>query len=96
MAEEAPAAYKDVSAVVEAANLAGLSRRVAKLKPLASKDDDLWIFVAYEIARLPTIRALFWLVTVRFRPISDSDRDDPVRNYIAEAEHIRPRSRQLH
>jgi hypothetical protein len=54
------------------------------------------IFVAYEIARLPTIRALFWLVTVRFRPISDSDRDDPVRNYIAEAEHIRPRSRELH
>jgi tRNA-splicing ligase RtcB len=35
VAEEAPAAYKDVSAVVDAADAAGLSRKVAKLKPLA-------------------------------------------------------------
>ena len=35
VAEEAPAAYKDVSAVVDAANAAGLSRKVARLKPLA-------------------------------------------------------------
>jgi len=34
VAEEAPAAYKDVSAVVEAADRAGLARKVAKLKPL--------------------------------------------------------------
>jgi len=34
VAEEAPGAYKDVSAVVEAADRAGLARRVAKLKPL--------------------------------------------------------------
>ena len=34
IAEEAPGAYKDVSAVVEAAHLAGLSRKVAKLIPL--------------------------------------------------------------
>jgi tRNA-splicing ligase RtcB len=34
VAEEAPGAYKDVSAVVEAANRAGLSRTVAKLVPL--------------------------------------------------------------
>jgi tRNA-splicing ligase RtcB len=35
VAEEAPAAYKDVSAVVDAADAAGLSRKVARLKPLA-------------------------------------------------------------
>jgi tRNA-splicing ligase RtcB len=35
VAEESPAAYKDVSAVVDAADAAGLSRKVAKLKPLA-------------------------------------------------------------
>jgi len=34
VAEEAPGAYKDVSAVVEAAERAGLSRNVAKLAPL--------------------------------------------------------------
>ena len=34
VAEEAPGAYKDVSAVVEAAEAAGLARRVARLKPL--------------------------------------------------------------
>jgi len=34
VAEEAPGAYKDVSAVVEAAARAGLARKVAKLKPL--------------------------------------------------------------
>jgi tRNA-splicing ligase RtcB len=34
IAEEAPGAYKDVSAVVEAAETAGLSRRVARLEPL--------------------------------------------------------------
>ncbi|MDP1570989.1 MAG: RtcB family protein [Vicinamibacterales bacterium] len=34
VAEEAPGAYKDVDAVVEAADAAGLSRRVAKLVPL--------------------------------------------------------------
>lgn len=34
IAEEAPLAYKDVSEVVEAAECAGLSRRVAKLVPL--------------------------------------------------------------
>ena len=34
IAEEAPGAYKDVSAVVEAAEAAGLSRRVARLEPL--------------------------------------------------------------
>jgi tRNA-splicing ligase RtcB len=34
VAEEAPAAYKDVSAVVDAADAAGLSRKVAKVKPL--------------------------------------------------------------
>lgn len=32
--EEAPGAYKDVSAVVNAAHYAGLSRKVARLKPL--------------------------------------------------------------
>jgi len=35
VAEEAPAAYKDVSAVVDAADAAGLSRKVVGLKPLA-------------------------------------------------------------
>jgi tRNA-splicing ligase RtcB len=35
VAEEAPGAYKDVSAVVNAADAAGLSRKVARLKPMA-------------------------------------------------------------
>jgi len=34
IAEEAPGAYKDVSAVVSAAEAAGLARRVARLRPL--------------------------------------------------------------
>jgi tRNA-splicing ligase RtcB len=34
VAEEAPGAYKDVDAVVEATDAAGLARRVAKLKPV--------------------------------------------------------------
>jgi tRNA-splicing ligase RtcB len=34
VAEEAPGAYKDVSAVVEAADRAGLSRKVARLEPI--------------------------------------------------------------
>jgi tRNA-splicing ligase RtcB (3'-phosphate/5'-hydroxy nucleic acid ligase) len=34
VAEEAPGAYKDVSAVVVAAERAGLARRVARLRPL--------------------------------------------------------------
>ncbi len=34
VAEEAPGAYKDVSAVVEAAHAAGLARKVARLAPL--------------------------------------------------------------
>jgi tRNA-splicing ligase RtcB len=34
VAEEAPGAYKDIAAVVEAAHLAGLSRKVATLEPL--------------------------------------------------------------
>ncbi|MDV7212697.1 RtcB family protein [Azotobacter beijerinckii] len=34
VAEEAPQAYKDVGAVVEAAEQAGLARRVARLRPL--------------------------------------------------------------
>ena len=34
VAEEAPGVYKDVSAVVDAADEAGLSRKVARLKPL--------------------------------------------------------------
>jgi tRNA-splicing ligase RtcB len=34
VAEEAPLAYKDVGAVVEAAERAGLARRVARLRPL--------------------------------------------------------------
>ena len=34
VAEEAPGAYKDVNVVVDAAEAAGLSRKVAKLKPM--------------------------------------------------------------
>jgi tRNA-splicing ligase RtcB len=34
VAEEAPGAYKDVTAVVDAADDAGLSRKVAKLEPI--------------------------------------------------------------
>ncbi len=34
VAEEAPGAYKDVAAVVDAAELAGLARKVARLEPL--------------------------------------------------------------
>jgi tRNA-splicing ligase RtcB (3'-phosphate/5'-hydroxy nucleic acid ligase) len=34
VAEEAPQAYKDVAAVVEAADAAGLARKVARLEPL--------------------------------------------------------------
>lgn len=34
VAEEAPGAYKDVGAVVEAAAAAGLARKVARLEPL--------------------------------------------------------------
>ena len=34
VAEEAPGAYKDVTAVVEAADNARLARRVARLEPL--------------------------------------------------------------
>jgi tRNA-splicing ligase RtcB (3'-phosphate/5'-hydroxy nucleic acid ligase) len=34
VAEEPPAAYKDVGAVVDAADAAGLSRKAAKLKPI--------------------------------------------------------------
>jgi tRNA-splicing ligase RtcB len=34
VAEEAPGAYKDVNAVVDAAEAAGLARKVAKLRPL--------------------------------------------------------------
>jgi len=32
--EESPGAYKDVTAVVDAAHEAGLSRKVAKLEPM--------------------------------------------------------------
>jgi tRNA-splicing ligase RtcB len=35
VAEEAPGAYKDVGAVVDAADHAGLARKVARLEPLA-------------------------------------------------------------
>jgi tRNA-splicing ligase RtcB len=35
LAEEAPYAYKDVSEVVRVCEAAGLSRRVARLRPLA-------------------------------------------------------------
>jgi tRNA-splicing ligase RtcB len=34
IAEEAPGAYKDVDAVVDAAERAGLAKKVARLKPL--------------------------------------------------------------
>ena len=34
VAEEAPGAYKDVNAVVDAADKAGLARKVAGLKPV--------------------------------------------------------------
>jgi tRNA-splicing ligase RtcB len=34
IAEEAPGAYKDVTAVVDAAERAGLARKVARLKPM--------------------------------------------------------------
>jgi tRNA-splicing ligase RtcB (3'-phosphate/5'-hydroxy nucleic acid ligase) len=34
IAEEAPGAYKDSTAVVEAAQTAGLSRKVASLEPV--------------------------------------------------------------
>ena len=34
IAEEAPGAYKDVGAVVEATEAAGLARKVAKLSPM--------------------------------------------------------------
>ena len=34
VAEEAPAAYKDVSAVVEVSDRVGLARKVARLKPV--------------------------------------------------------------
>ena len=34
VAEEAPGAYKDVTAVVDAADQAGLARKVARLRPL--------------------------------------------------------------
>jgi tRNA-splicing ligase RtcB len=34
VAEEAPDAYKDVSAVVDAADAAGLARKVVRLEPL--------------------------------------------------------------
>ena len=34
VAEEAPDAYKDVTAVVDAAEAAGLARKVARLEPL--------------------------------------------------------------
>ena len=34
VAEEAPGAYKDVTAVVDAANMAGLARKVARMEPL--------------------------------------------------------------
>jgi tRNA-splicing ligase RtcB len=34
IAEEAPGAYKDVGAVVDAADRAGLARKVARLEPL--------------------------------------------------------------
>lgn len=34
VAEEAPGAYKDVAAVVDAAEQAGLARKVARLQPM--------------------------------------------------------------
>jgi tRNA-splicing ligase RtcB len=35
LAEEAPEAYKDIDAVVQVVDGAGLARKVAKLRPLA-------------------------------------------------------------
>ena len=35
VAEEMPAAYKDVDMVAEACECAGISRRVARMRPLA-------------------------------------------------------------
>jgi tRNA-splicing ligase RtcB len=35
VAEEAPGAYKDVAAVVNAAEAAGLARKVVRLEPMA-------------------------------------------------------------
>jgi tRNA-splicing ligase RtcB len=35
LAEEAPAAYKDVDRVVEVVHAAGIARKVAQLRPLA-------------------------------------------------------------
>jgi len=35
LAEEAPAAYKDVDEVVEAVVTAGIARKVARLRPVA-------------------------------------------------------------
>ena len=35
LAEEAPAAYKDVDMVVETVSRAGIARKVARLKPVA-------------------------------------------------------------
>jgi len=34
VAEEAPGAYKDVDLVVDAANAAGLAKKVAKVEPI--------------------------------------------------------------
>jgi tRNA-splicing ligase RtcB len=34
VAEEAPGAYKDVAAVVDASHRAGLARKVARLEPM--------------------------------------------------------------
>jgi len=34
VAEEAPGAYKEVGAVVDAADRAGLSRKIARLEPM--------------------------------------------------------------
>jgi tRNA-splicing ligase RtcB len=35
LAEEAPAAYKDVDEVVDAVTVAGIARKVARLRPVA-------------------------------------------------------------
>ena len=35
LAEEAPSAYKDVDAVVETVSMAGIARKVARLRPVA-------------------------------------------------------------
>ena len=42
VAEEAPGAYKDVTAVVDAAHAAGLSRKVARLEPPNGNQQVLW------------------------------------------------------